>query len=740
MDAGIGDTFGTVSDAPNNLPFLSAICLTAGRPEHLEEAIAAYLAQDYQGPSELVVFNTWPKQQLVLADPHPRIRIINCTRRPPSLGEARNMAIEASHGTHIVTWDDDDYYLPHHLSNFGNNFADYPWVWLGSQLYSLGGRIEKVVQGSANVVAFTRDAWIKAGKYDSMNCGEDRNFVSRITKAGGLRLELGGKDISFIYCWGNGVYHISGMGDDRAGQMDGWSRSERDLHQRLMRGQIKRGRVELRPIRNDALSRSAAAFVSKLMNHEVRQVCVARTKQSPVIHHAVERHIIRSPVELQRKRYAWDSWDVCYLTLGVVPHHYSQYLRSAKDIGDSLDLPYLKDVLKPALDACALGDEIVMWTNDDTVLHPDLPGALREHLGRYPAVSIPRCEFNRRPPTGAASQWGKANVDKNHNGRDLFAFRASWLREHWDDIPDFILGASEFDIWLTCFIRHKLGVAAPRSKLSTCFPGSEMERGWVGHIRHATQWNNPRRYDSAPAQKHNQKLYRDNLWKWNTTLRARTQLPKTRLNLDRVVLWSCCWSPNADLIDHTVRVLNYCARTARHRAIKFFCCTKPERDLLEGEVVQIPALGGITDWNRFCCSELPKHIDGDFAMSVHEDGFPIQHHLWSDRFLEYDYIGAPWIDGVVGNGGFNIESHRLLATKLTIPYPAEETIASDYWVCRKHRAEFEKKGMRFAPRELALKFSTETFGNQWLSFGFHGRSYSPEKHSLGWQLIEESER
>jgi hypothetical protein len=44
-------------------------------------------------------------------------------------------------------------------------------------------------------------------------------------------------------------------------------------------------------------------------------------------------------------------------------------------------------------------------------------------------------------------------------------------------------------------------------------------------------------------------------------------------------------------------------------------------------------------WLELCCR---TRYDTEFAILVHEDGFIVNPECWSDEFLKYDYIGAPW--------------------------------------------------------------------------------------------------
>lgn len=231
-----------------NRPFFSCICLTYGRVERLQEAVQSFLKQDYTGPKQLLIFNTFPDQQLLFE--HPDVTIINCEHRPPALGAARNLAIAMASGTHLVTWDDDDLYLPCHLSNFARGFTedDIDWAWLDRQFWLVKFNVQAVVAGTINVLSFTKRAWEATGGYPpNMNSGEDRVFMNALMKHKGVRVRLDDKDLSFMYGWGNGVYHISGKGEDGGMPMSGWERTRMELERRVRFGSEPTGPVKLQP-------------------------------------------------------------------------------------------------------------------------------------------------------------------------------------------------------------------------------------------------------------------------------------------------------------------------------------------------------------------------------------------------------------------------------------------------------------------------------------------------------------
>ena len=172
--------------------------------------------------------------------------------------------------------------------------------------------------------------------------------------------------------------------------------------------------------------------------------------------------------------------------------------------------------------------------------------------------------------------------------------------------------------------------------------------------------------------------------------------------------------------------------------IKFISHEKPE-GLPEGvQFVECERMNSIDDFSRYTFLELHKHIDTEFMILVHHDGYIARPNLWDDRFYDYDYIGAPWPysesayitdEGVhvdVGNGGFRMTSKKFLElpTKLGLELEQRQGYyADDGNYCVYHRKTFLENGIKYSPANIAAIFSTE----QWIegisveeSFGFHG--------------------
>lgn len=136
----------------------------------------------------------------------------------------------------------------------------------------------------------------------------------------------------------------------------------------------------------------------------------------------------------------------------------------------------------------------------------------------------------------------------------------------------------------------------------------------------------------------------------------------------------------------------------------------------------------IAAYNDFALFELPRFVTKEFVMIVQHDGFVTNPELWTDKFLAYDYIGAPWPARNmqpcrVGNGGFCIRSRRLLevVANMRERFPRKEN--EDAYICTTYRAHIEAAGITFAPPELAARFSVEFkthYHDGGPTFGFHG--------------------
>jgi hypothetical protein len=140
-------------------------------------------------------------------------------------------------------------------------------------------------------------------------------------------------------------------------------------------------------------------------------------------------------------------------------------------------------------------------------------------------------------------------------------------------------------------------------------------------------------------------------------------------------------------------------------------------------VIDPGELNSINAYSEFMLKELGRHVENDFALIVQWDGFVVHPEIWTNEFLKYDYIGAPWRDGIgddrVGNGGFSLRSKKLLnalgATDIATTHP------EDLCICKVNRSRLEMNyGVRFASVDIATRFSYEHVRITDPTFGFHG--------------------
>ena len=168
----------------------------------------------------------------------------------------------------------------------------------------------------------------------------------------------------------------------------------------------------------------------------------------------------------------------------------------------------------------------------------------------------------------------------------------------------------------------------------------------------------------------------------------------------------------------------------------------PSTNYSDTEDIDIVKIDAMTydDWNKFMINEIDKYFNSSHYLFVDTDGFVINPLLWDDSFLEYDYIGAPWdynthimsspvVDeaikqkdevntNLVGNGGFALRSKKL--TGLTPLCPDARYVPEDVFICINNYDFFNERGIKYAPVEVAKRFSQDPLLNKKNSFGFHG--------------------
>ena len=188
-------------------------------------------------------------------------------------------------------------------------------------------------------------------------------------------------------------------------------------------------------------------------------------------------------------------------------------------------------------------------------------------------------------------------------------------------------------------------------------------------------------------------------------------------------------------LEKTIMALRYSCKNISFGAVKLVSDKKPENlpDFIQHEFC--PKMSNIDEWNYAAIYELGKHIDTEFAILIHDDGFIVNADSWRDEFLNYDYIGAPWdhkhfIDKFgnqirVGNS-VSLRSKKLLdiPNKFNMPWLRHENglTNEDAQICVWNRNLFLDNGINFADFNVAKYFSHETIYPEYggiIPFCFH---------------------
>lgn len=165
-------------------------------------------------------------------------------------------------------------------------------------------------------------------------------------------------------------------------------------------------------------------------------------------------------------------------------------------------------------------------------------------------------------------------------------------------------------------------------------------------------------------------------------------------------------------------------------ATKFLTDIKAYNPNFPFEIVKIDKIEGKVGYSSFVIKELDKYFDTDFVLIVQHDGYVLDDNAWDEDFLNYDYIGAPWLESAdfnVGNGGFSLRSKKLQHILATDDF-IKPIHPEDNCICKVYRSYLEEKyGIKYAPDYVAEKFSFELREPNQPTFGFHGKFHKPYK-------------
>lgn len=229
--------------------FISCRVITYGRVVTLEETIQSFLQQDYpKDKCELILVNDYPLQKLEYN--HPQIKIFNREEMFSTLGEKENFAIEQCQGNIICIMDDDDLYLPNHLSNINKYFTEgTDLLHWNRAIYMNWPKIEAITAVGNSGIVYSKKIWKQIGGYPKEQAGYDMSFVLKIksTSPNIVFATPPDNEVSAIYVWGNRSYHCSGAGTDTPDRPNILQRHSAHIESLRKQGKIPTGRIELKP-------------------------------------------------------------------------------------------------------------------------------------------------------------------------------------------------------------------------------------------------------------------------------------------------------------------------------------------------------------------------------------------------------------------------------------------------------------------------------------------------------------
>jgi len=139
------------------------------------------------------------------------------------------------------------------------------------------------------------------------------------------------------------------------------------------------------------------------------------------------------------------------------------------------------------------------------------------------------------------------------------------------------------------------------------------------------------------------------------------------------------------------------------------------------EYIQAPDIRNTEDYSDLLLTNIGQYVKGTHVLIIQWDSFIVHPELWTDEFLNYDYIGSVWPhhpENPVGNGGFSLRSVKLLEA---IKKPGfNKRHPEDYCICVDNKVFLEERcDIKIAPTGIAEQFAIERM--PWHdAFGFHG--------------------
>jgi len=187
----------------------------------------------------------------------------------------------------------------------------------------------------------------------------------------------------------------------------------------------------------------------------------------------------------------------------------------------------------------------------------------------------------------------------------------------------------------------------------------------------------------------------------------------------------------------SIKSLVKCCEQIEFGNVKFVSHKKPESmpDFITWEYC--PQIKSFYDFDCYVFPNIGNHIQTSHMLMVQSHAWIIHAELWDDNWLQYDFIGSPWVERSefisfstgemvrVGNGGFSLRSKKILdlPQKLNLPVVSDRGYTSDDGLLNSYyRKIFLENGINYPDVHIASRFAFENIVSENIDivpFGFH---------------------
>ena len=226
----------------NSWPSITAICSTYGRHARLKDAIACFLLQDYVGEKRLHILNDAEAPLWLTADHGTEIEIddktvISLCNAPhfSTVGAKKQSLLDAVTTDLVAHWEDDDLYLPWHLTFLTSTLLANPDHECANPIkaWRMTGSTDSLVE-----------CYVQSGNYDGQMVfypktavpyrDHTRSIELPLLKDYGARKKLflwhaALSDMSYVYRYYDGIKHLCRSGKAIENTRRRWEKLNRDF-------------------------------------------------------------------------------------------------------------------------------------------------------------------------------------------------------------------------------------------------------------------------------------------------------------------------------------------------------------------------------------------------------------------------------------------------------------------------------------------------------------------------------